>query len=198
MHGWRGESTVDVRKRRTLTIAGTSILGALVVVFDYSLKFTGLKIPFPWAPFLKFDITGIPIFLALALYGLPSGTATSAVAFFAIAARSGKFVDASQKMLAEFSSILGASIFLHRKGQCWKALSAVCSLATRIVIMSISNLVVLPTFYNIPVEAVVVSFLPLLAVFNAIQGSITFFGGYIVYTLLRIRLPSISERENPI
>ncbi|RLI34598.1 hypothetical protein DRO55_06315 [Candidatus Bathyarchaeota archaeon] len=193
MDAWlEGESTVDMRKRRTLTIAGTSILGALVVVFDYSLKFAGLKVPFPWAPFLKFDITGIPIFLALALYGLPSSTATSAVAFFAIAARSGKFVDASQKMLAEFSSILGASIFLHGKDQYWKALSAVCSLATRIVIMSISNLVVLPAFYNMPVEAVI-SFLPLLAVFNAIQGSVTFFGGYMVYTLLKIRLPSISE-----
>ena len=33
-------------KNRVTTLTGTSILAALVIVFDYALKYSGLKIPF--------------------------------------------------------------------------------------------------------------------------------------------------------
>jgi riboflavin transporter FmnP len=69
------------------TLAGTAILGTLVVVFDYSLKYSGFKIPFPWLPYLKFDFTGVPIVLFLLSFGLASGITTSAVALLAILAR---------------------------------------------------------------------------------------------------------------
>lgn len=74
---------------RTAVITGTAILSALVVVFDYTLKYSGLKIPFPWMPTLKFDFTGIPILLSFLMYGLPSAFTTSLIALFAIVVRSG-------------------------------------------------------------------------------------------------------------
>ena len=61
----------------TARLTGTAILAALVLVFDYTLKYSGLKIPFPWFPDLKFDFTGVPIALSLLMYGLPSATTTS-------------------------------------------------------------------------------------------------------------------------
>lgn len=169
-----------------MIIAGTSILGALVIVLDYAMKFSGLKIPFPWLLYLKFDFTGIPIFLSLALFGLPSAAATAAVAFFAIVARSGNFISASMKMLAEFSTVLGAAIFLRRNGVLWKGISAACSLTTRVVVMSFFNMIV----FGLGLGDYIVILLT--AAFNVMQGSISFFGGYTIYILLKIRLPSIA------
>ncbi|MGQ9506844.1 MAG: hypothetical protein ACUVTB_03160 [Candidatus Bathycorpusculaceae bacterium] len=73
-------------KITTTALAGTAILAALVVVFDYTLKYSGLKVPFPWLPILKFDFTGIPIVLSLLLFGLAPGAFTSAIAVLAILA----------------------------------------------------------------------------------------------------------------
>ncbi len=68
-------------------------MGALVVVFDYVMKFSGFKIPFTWLPFLNFDFTGIPIFLSYTIFGLPSAIVTSFVAFFAILVHNPKLSD---------------------------------------------------------------------------------------------------------
>ena len=97
-------------KINTKILAGTTILGALVVVFDYTLKFSGLKIPFPLVPYIKFDLTGIPIALSMLLFGLIPGATTSAIAFLAILARSGDLVGPSMKALAEFSTITGIAV----------------------------------------------------------------------------------------
>ena len=97
-------------KTNTKILAGTTILGALVVVFDYTLKFSGLKIPFPLVPYIKFDLTGIPIALSMLLFGLIPGATTSAIAFLAILARSGDLVGPSMKALAEFSTITGIAV----------------------------------------------------------------------------------------
>ncbi len=40
-------------------------MAALVIVFDYTLKYSGMKIPFPWYPNLKFDFTGVPIIMKI-------------------------------------------------------------------------------------------------------------------------------------
>jgi riboflavin transporter FmnP len=87
-------------KLGTATLAKIAVLSALVVVFDYSLKFSGLKIPFPWLPFLKFDFTGIPIVLSTLIIDLGGGTITSIVAFLAILVRSGDAIGASKRKKA--------------------------------------------------------------------------------------------------
>ena len=99
-------------KINTRVLAGTAVLGALVVVFDYAMKYSALKIRFPWLPFLKFDFTGIPIVLSLILFGLMSSVTTSMVAFLAILASSGDVIGASMKGLAEFSTVLGMALGL--------------------------------------------------------------------------------------
>ena len=165
---------------RTARLTGTAILATLVVVFDYTLKFSGLKIPFPWLPFLKFDFTGIPIALSLLLYGLSSGATTSVVACLAIVARGSDPVGAVMKAIAEFSTVFGIAIGLHLPGRYRKTASVFVGIALRIVITCALNMVVIPAYYGMP-YSVAVGMLPMIAVFNALQGALTVFVGYLLY-----------------
>jgi len=182
-------------ERRTTTIMGTAVLGALVLVFDYTLKFSGWKIPFPWFPTLKLDFTGIPIVLSLFMYGLPSGTTTSSIAFLAILLRSGDLIGASMKAIAEFSTVLGMAPFINKTGRIGKPMSIALGLVLRVVAMSLFNLVVLPIFYSAyyPTFLAVVLFFPLLGAFNIIAGSISIFGGFLIHEALVKRIPSITR-----
>lgn len=186
---------------RATRLTGTAILSALVVVFDYALKFSGLKIPFPWMPFLKFDFTGVPIVVSLLLYGLSSAATTSVVACLAIVARSGDLVGGSMKSLAEFSTVLGieACIWLAGKRDLKalyvKGASVVVGVFTRSIIMGVANLAVLPIYYG-TLFSVAVGMLPLLVVFNAIQGGMTVLLGYFLYEAYTKRVPTQRGRAS--
>jgi len=175
-------------------LSRTAILGALVVVFDYTLKFSGFKIPFPWLPFLKFDFTGIPIVLSLLLIGPESATATSVIAFLAILVRSGDVVGASMKGTAEFSTILGmyASLAWFKKSmRLAKPASFLLGCITRILAMTVMWLIVLPVYTSMPFDYALLTS-PLAAVFNAMQGLISMFGGYLIYEALIRRIPPLA------
>lgn len=164
----------------TARLTGVAILSALVVVFDYSLKFSGLKIPFPWMPFLKFDFTGVPIAFAVFLYGISSGAFTSIVACFAIVLRSGDLVGAAMKGLAEFSTVLGIKISFYLPNRLRNVTSYIVGIFLRIVVMSVMNLIILPAYYGIPLNAAV-KMLPMLGLFNALQGLLTVTLGNLLY-----------------
>lgn len=181
---------------KTARLTGTAILAALVIIFDYSLKYSGLKIPFPWMPFLKFDFTGIPIVISLLLYGLTSAATTSAVACLGIIVRSGDLIGGSMKGIAEFSTVLGIALGLRFMSQfnigirSIKTISIALGVLLRILSMSLWNLIVLPIYYGLTFNATV-GMLPLLGVFNGIQGIITAFLGYLLYE-------AYTKRENAI
>lgn len=165
------------------TLAGSAILGALVVVFDYTMKFSGLKIPFPWLPFLKFDFTGVPIVLSLLFFGLIPGAYTSAIAFLAILLRSGDVVGASMKALAEFATIAGMALSyrLRANPKRFSQVSAsILGITSRFSIMFFANLVTLPIFYKIP-QPTVLGMSPLIAGFNAVHAALSIFLGYFLY-----------------
>ncbi len=172
-------------------LTGTAQLAALTIVLDYTLKFSGLKIPFPWMPTLKFDFTGIPIALSLLMYGLPSALTTSAVAFVAILARSGDVVGASMKFAAEFSTVLGLAIGMRLAGRfgpgLTRASGSSLGVIFRVAAMSLANLVVLPAFYGIP-GVVAYGMLPLIAAFNVAQGIITILLGIFIHQAVMRRL----------
>jgi len=169
--------------RKTVRLTGTAILAAMVIVFDYTLKFSGLKIPFPWMPFLKFDFTGVPIVVALLMFGLTSATATSLVASLGIIARSGDLIGGAMKGVAELSTVAGMAVGLMvaeragQRGYASKGVSLVTGLIFRVVVMSAWNLIVLPAYYGVPYSAAV-GMMPLLGLFNAMQGSISILFGH--------------------
>ncbi len=176
------------KQSSTVRLTGTAILAALVIVFDYTFKYSGLKIPFPWYPSLKFDFTGVPIVLSLFLYGFPASVTTSLVAGIGIVARSGNILSASMKVAAELSTVLGLQVGrqLWKNGS--KYISWGAGLVSRILVMTVVNLYALPTLYNVPMEATI-GLLPLIGVFNAVQGGITIGLGYFLFEAVKSRLP---------
>jgi len=186
-------------KRKSVFIAGTALLGALVVVLDVTFKMAGLKIPFPLFIDLKFDALGIPMMLAYFLFGFLSGAITSAIAFLSITARSGRVFEAFMKFLAEFVTILGVYIVLRfRKpfalNRKWRVISMVSGIITRVVVMDIANVLLLPVFtpYYGSYQAVI-AIVHLISFFNVIQGAITVFGGFLLYEAVVLRLPSLKS-----
>ncbi len=181
----------------TTTLAGTAILSALVVVFDYTLKYSYLKIPFPGLPFLKFDFTGIPIVLSFLLFGMIPGIFTSTVAFLGILARSGDVLGSSMKGVAEFSTILGMAIGLKLLNRFRIAGSFVSGVGTRALVMTCVNLgliyvgiMAIPSSYmDVPLILTL-----LFGIFNIIQGAVSIFGGYSIYMAIRRRAPSLAKK----
>lgn len=186
-------------KITTQVLAGTTMLAALVVVFDYATKYSGLKVPFPWFPILKFDFTGIPITLSLLLYGLVPGAFTSTIAFLAILARSGDFVGASMKGLAEFLTVLGMFFGLKLTTRFRMLVSFFFGIATRAFVMMPVNLALIymglvrfPPPYS---ETSLFIIILLTGLFNSIQGTISIFGGYLIYTAMKRRSPSLIKND---
>ena len=180
-------------RNRTAKMMGTSILAALVLVFDYALKYSGLKMPFPWYPDLKFDFTGVPIALSLLMYGPDSALVTSCVAGLGILARSGNLLSATMKSLAELSTVVGLYLGLRAtvsrvSGGAWLGAASVAAVAFRVAAMTLVNLYVLPNIYGVPMEATI-GLLPLIAAFNVAQGAITVGLGVFLDRAVRRRLP---------
>jgi len=186
-------------KRKSVFIAGTALLGAVVVVFDLWLKMAGLKIPFPLFTDLKFDALGIPMLLAYFLFGFLSGAITSGIAFLGITLRSGQAFPAFMKFLAEFATIVGVYVVLRARKQSilerkWKVLSMISGILLRVIVMDVANVLLLPvftTFYNTPVA--VVAIVPFISLFNVIQGAVSVFGGFLLYEAVILRLPSLKN-----
>lgn len=183
------------KKNPTARLTGTAILAALVIVFDYTMKYSGLKIPFPWYPNLKFDFTGIPIVMSLFMYGFPSAVTTSLIAGLGILARSGNYVSASMKVFAELSTITGLHLgirVLSKGKEGTNYLAWALGLASRVIIMTAVNLYVLPNAWHVPME-VTIGLLPLIGVFNVIQGLITIGLGHSLFGAVKTRLPHWSD-----
>ena len=178
----------------TREITGTAILSALVVVFDYALKFAGIKIPFPILPFLKFDLDGIPVVLSLLLYGPYSAVTTCFVALVAILARSGDAFSASMKALAEFATVLGMIPFYAISSNRLKGLAITAGIATRVVVMAVATVATWPLLFK-SLDAVV-AFLPFSALFNAVAAVISVAGGFILYEALNHRAPALLNNAN--
>jgi len=187
-------------KRKSVFIAGTALLGAVVAVLDVMFKIAGLKIPFPLFTDLKFDALGIPMLLSYFLFGLLSGLITSLIAFFTITLRSGQPFNAFMKFLAEFVTIIGVYLVLRKRGQSVltktrKVLAMVSGITVRVLVMNIANVVLLPIFtpyYETP--ALVIAIVPFISLFNIFQGAVSVFGGFLLYEAVVLRLPSLKMK----
>lgn len=182
-------------KISTRTLAGIAMLASLVVVLDYTMKYSGLKIPFPWNPKLKFDFTGIPIALSLLTFGFIPGLFTSIVALVAIVARSGDLVGATMKAAAELATIAGMAIAIRIFSKLQRTTAFILGITTRCLTMFALNLIVQPAFYGMP-YTIALATSPLIAVFNAVQGTITIIGAYAVYEAIKKRTNLHTSTKN--
>jgi riboflavin transporter FmnP len=183
-------------KRESVFIAGTALLGAMVAVLDWTFKIAGLKIPFPIPPltFLRFDLLGIPMFLSYFLFGFLSGFITSMVAWLSIAYRDP--FSGFMKFVAEFSTIIGVYLVLRTRrpsSHWWKSISMISGVLVRVAVMAIANILLLPIFMPAIYKTytAVIVLIPLMSVFNAMQGVLSVFGGFFLYEAVILRLPSL-------
>jgi riboflavin transporter FmnP len=183
-------------RRKSVFIAGTALLGAMVVVLDWGFRIAGLKIPYPLDPQLRFDLMGIPIILSMFLFGLASGIITCTVAFTSIALRGPP--NAFLKFLAELSTLLGVYLYIKIKGSDalnnskTKIYATITGIVTRVPIMAAANILLLPLFFPATQTltlAIISS--PATALFNISQGAISAFGGFLVYEAVTQRLPQL-------
>ena len=183
------------------------MLGALSAAIDYSMMFSGLKdlmsspwaLAFPHLHFLKFDFDGVPIFCSTAFFGLTAGLLASIIMGLAIAIRASGLVElvgAVMKALAESSTMVGAYLALvkaKRARGLWLSLGPI----TRAAVMCLANLLVVPHLFQQPM-AFVVGLMPLIALFNIIQGSITTYLGMAVALAVVKRAPHLLPEGAPI
>ena len=180
-------------RRKSVFVAGTALLGAAVAVLDLGVR---LKIPFPLLPYLKFDALGIPMLLSSFLFGFFSGAITSLVAWLTISTRDP--FSGFMKFAAEFSTVIGVYIVLRARSprNLWrKTLAMISGVLVRVIVMAVANIMLLPVFmpaiyktYN-----AVIVLIPLISLFNAIQGAVSVFGGFLIYEAVVLRLPSLKH-----
>jgi len=186
-------------KRKSVFIAGTAILGAVVTVLDISKV---LKTPFPLLPFLVFDVIGIPMVLAYSFFGLLSGVITCFVAFITISFRDPTGFKGLMKCAAELATIIGAFVVLRARDSSFlhkykKIFAGISSVVLRVVVMAVVNVLLLPVFLsNFYTTETVIALLPAISLFNAIQGIISIAGAFLVYEAILLRLPSLKAARN--
>jgi len=184
-----------LEKKRTFKLAGSAALTALSIAIDFTMKVSGAKdlmslpwrLAFPFLFMLKFDLSGVPIFCAMALFDMPSAAAASATLAIYIVMRSGNVLAGAMKGLAEFWTVAGSYIGLvWLKGR-RRVLSTSPGLLARAVAMCLICSAFFPPGY-----------LPFLALFNVIQGAITTYLGLAVIEALERRAPHLIPEDAPI
>lgn len=165
-----------------------------MAVLDWTFKIGGLKILFPPLPMLKFDALGVLMLLSYFLFGFLSGVITGLVAWLSISLRDPTGFQGFMKFLAEISTIVGVYLVLRTRrpaSHWWKILSMTSGVLVRVLVMAVANYFLLPVFVaNVSFE-LALTWLPAISVFNAIQGAVSVFGGFLVYEAVILRLPSL-------
>jgi riboflavin transporter FmnP len=169
-----GETLLQRLDTRKLALA--SILGALSAVFEI-IPGPPFDIPFPLYDRVSWDLTGMPMMISLLFTGPIGAVYTCFIGCSFIFLR-GNVYGGIFKVVAELATILAFAAI--RRGFVTKSTAAV---ASRVVVMTVANYLLLPVFYGMPVSFVV-DILPALAVMNGTQALINIIPAQIVYSRL--------------
>jgi len=186
---------------RSRLLAGAALFASLTVVLDVSFKYSALKIPFPPAPFLKFDLDGLPVLVSLLTLG-PWASALSSVSLLLTIAYRGP-PSAVLKVLAEASTAAGvliAWLLLKRMANPGKPGARTLMItgislgvAARVLVMLWGNWALLPLFFGKNLEEyygmALYTALGIIVGFNAVQGAINVAAAILVYLGIRKRVP---------
>jgi len=170
-------------------IAGGTVLVALSIL----MEILPLDLPFPLFEKLTIDPTGIPLVLALFIYGPISSIAATIITAFVIALPRPPFkppnpIGAFFKGLAELATLCGVIVYLKIFKKKSFLIASVFGILFRVVIMCIANYVFLPIFYGLP-TSVAVSFIPIIIVFNIVQGAINLYVAYYLFKAVKRSYP---------
>ncbi|MGB9684232.1 MAG: ECF transporter S component [Candidatus Bathyarchaeales archaeon] len=164
---------LGVKKIGTREIAASSLLGGLSALWEI-IPGPPFDIPFPLYPRISWDITGIPMIMALLLYGPLCAIYTCFIGCSIIFFR-GNVPGGTFKLLAELATIIGYAIL--RKSFIVDMAKAT---ASRVIVMTIANYYLLQFFYRLAPNFVAGLLLPI-AIFNVSQALINIIPAYAIY-----------------
>lgn len=191
---------------RSSLVAGAALFASLTVVLDVLFKYSAFKVPFPPAPFLKFDLDGLPVILSLLVFGPWAGAFSSISLLLTIGYRGPPF--AVLKVLAEASTAAGVFIawLLVKRisgsrrpgGKALMIAALVLGVTTRALVMLWGNWALLPLFFGSSLEEyyrmALYTALGIIVGFNAVQGAMNVAAAMLVYLGIQRRLPGFIER----
>jgi riboflavin transporter FmnP len=170
------------RKIGTREIAASSLLGALSALWEI-IPGPPFDVPFPPYPKATWDITGVPMMIALLFYGPLCAVYTCFIGCSIIFFR-GNVYGGTLKLIAELATIIGYALL--RRNFLVDTAKATLS---RVAVMTVANYYLLPIFYGkygTTPEAAAALLAPL-AIFNFTQALINIIPAYIIYQ--RIKSP---------
>jgi riboflavin transporter FmnP len=171
---------------RLLALSG--VLTGLAIVLHL------FKVPFPPAPFLKFDLAGVPL-AVLALYSVGSALTVQPVFMLGLLALGADVIGALMKVAAEASTFIPVALvyrkFRRMGSRRLLVLMTVTGVFSRVIVMVLLNLVITPYWLLLAKWAstydeawsITLHYLPAVAAFNAIAA------GYVVpiaYSVFRV------------
>ncbi|WP_291767699.1 hypothetical protein [Caldivirga sp. UBA161] len=185
---------VSLKEARAIKVSLVSVMAALSVALSF------IQIPFPVAPFLKYDLAGIPLIITALLIGPKYALLADTVLMIALL-RGGDPIGAAMKWIAEASTFIPMYYtyrLLRGKFSNVKALYALSSamgITARVGLMVAANYVVDPWWFLIAhwvttytkAASLTMYLLPVIALFNLTIAIIYIAVAYPVYLTITRR-----------
>ncbi|MDD7347125.1 MAG: ECF transporter S component [Clostridiales bacterium] len=158
------------RKYSSKTIAKIGLMTAISCVLLLIIR-----IPFPPAPFLRYDPADVPIFVTAFAFGpIPGIIVTIVVSLIqAFALGEDGVYGFIMHVIATGSFVVVASTFYSVKKSKKRAMEGiVAGVVVMTIIMCLANMVITPLFMGIPKSAVMPMILPVVLPFNLLKAGI--------------------------
>jgi len=176
---------------KSLKVSITALFAALAAI----LEILPLDLSFPLYEKLTLDPTGIPLALALYMFGIDVASVATIITGLVIALPRPPFkgpnpIGAFFKCLAELSTLLGMQVSKRFwRGRIRTLLSSlIIGVIVRAVVMTIACIILLPLVYGVPQTIVLRVLAPIIAVFNLIQGTLNIVVAYLLYESIKKRI----------
>ena len=155
----------NTNKWDTRTLVTMALMAAIAVLLSF------LETPAIFAPFLRLDISFTPVMIVGFAYGGGAGVLVGIVAAVAHGALDGNWVGSLMNIIVVIAFVLPAAT-IYGRNRSFKAaiIGLVVSVFVMVITAVIANLIIDPTFYGYPFDAVVDLIIPALVPFNILKG----------------------------
>lgn len=158
------------KKYSSKTIAKIGIMTAISCVLLLIIR-----IPFPPAPFLKYDPADVPIFITAFAFGPVAGmivtTVVSLIQAFALG-EDGLYGFLMHVIATGTFVIIASTIYSRHKTKAVALRGIIAGVIGMTLIMCLANMVITPLFLGIPRSAVMPMILPVIMPFNLLKAGI--------------------------
>ncbi len=171
---------VIMEQKNTVKLAKMGMLVAITVVPVYFIHSPII----PALPFMEYDPADIPIIIGTFAFGPLAGVlltvVTSVVQGITVSAASGVYGILMHIIATGTYALVAGNIYRKNKTKKGAVIALVAGTLAMVVIMMPANLVITPIFMGVD-RAVVLSMLPLIALFNFIKAGINSIVTFLVY-----------------